>query len=434
MIHKFLCALRALCGEIWLSQMLRRFDYSWVILTAGFVVLFFNSGTRFAFGLVLRPMAEDLGWSRSSLSLAVTAFFFVSALAMPVVGRLVDRYSLRLVLASAALVSAIGIGLMGTVTAQWQVFALYGLVYGIGNAGTSIAPIGVMISRWFSRRRGIATSAAISGNAAGQLVIIMLLASSLTAIGWRGAFLALGVANLVFVVPLIALALRAMPREQAAVRVADPDVIVTSDTISAAASPAGGLRSVTASRQLWLLLGIYAVCGFQDFLVAMHVVAFAQDQGVGQALAGNLLALMGLFGLIGVLLTGLLADAYGAARPTALCFLMRVGLFAFIIYFQDTPSILAFALLYGFTFLITAPLTLMFAASIFGAARLGMVSGLISAVHQVAGGLGAFAGGLVFDLRGSYDIAFALMLALAVLALLLTLMVRERPAALVEAA
>ena len=107
--------------------MLRRLDYRWVILTTGFVVLFFSSGSRFAFGLMLKPTTDDLGWSRSTLSLAVTVFMVVSALAMPVIGRLVDRDSLRWIIAGAAFTSAVGIGLMGRVPAPWQAFILYGL-------------------------------------------------------------------------------------------------------------------------------------------------------------------------------------------------------------------------------------------------------------------------------------------------------------------
>ncbi|HJN87940.1 MAG TPA: MFS transporter [Dehalococcoidia bacterium] len=125
---------------------MRRVDHSWIILSTGFVVLFFSGGSRFAFGLVLKPMAEDLEWSRSALSLAVTSFMIVSALALPVVGRLVDRYSLRWVLAVGVIAAAVGIGLMGRVTAPWQVFLLYGIVFAIGNATSSISPVGVMIA------------------------------------------------------------------------------------------------------------------------------------------------------------------------------------------------------------------------------------------------------------------------------------------------
>ena len=171
---------------------------------------------------------------------------------------------------------------------------------------------------------------------------------------------------------------------------------------------------------------MYAVCGFQDFFVATHVVAFAQDKGLTAAFSGTLYAFMGLLGLFGVMSAGLLADRFGSVHPTALCFLARIVVFALIILNQSAPAIVVFALLYGFTFLITAPLTVTFAGSMFGAPRLGMMSGIINMVHHIAGGLGALIGGIVFDARGSYDAAFVLMLALAVLASVLTFTIRER--------
>ena len=184
-------------------------------------------------------------------------------------------------------------------------------------------------------------------------------------------------------------------------------------------------RTLT-SRQLALLMAIYAICGFQDFFVAIHIVAFARDQGVGAVLAGNLLALMGLMGLVGVLASGLLADRFGAVRPTVTCFWVRIFIFAFIIFDQSTPSIIVFGLLYGFTFLITAPLTVVFVGNIFGTARLGTLAGSISMVHQIAGGAGAFVGAWIFDNRGNYDDMFRLLLILSVAAAVLTILVRER--------
>ncbi|MCH7786792.1 MAG: MFS transporter [Chloroflexi bacterium] len=405
---------------------MRRVDYRWVILSTGFVVLFFSTGSRFAFGLVLKPMADDLGWTRSSLSLVATTFFIVSALTMPLMGRLIDRYSLRLIIAVSALIAAVGIGLMSGASTRWQVFVFYGLIYAIGSAGTSVAPIGVMISRWFVRRRGIANSIAISGNAVGQLVIIALLASFLTSLSWRGAFLALGIANLVVVAPIVLAFVRSRPPAEPI-----PDTLETTSsppTVSQNDDVASVSKNgITRSRQFWLLIVVYGICGFQDFFIATHVVAFADDQGVGSVLAGNMLALMGLLGLVGVLLAGLMSDAFGAARPMALCFLLRIGIFAFIIYFQNTPSILIFALLYGFTFLITAPLTIVFVGNIFGTARLGTISGVINMSHQISGGLGAFVGAFIFDTWGSYDRAFVLMLGLSFVAFVGSLLVREKP-------
>jgi len=421
---------------------LRRINYAWIILATGFTVLFFSSGSRFAFGLLLKPMSEDLELSRSALSLAATCFMIVGAVTMPFVGRLVDSFSVRKVVSIAVIIASAGIGLMGLAQTQWQVLLLYGIIFAIGNGGSSVGPIGVMISRWFERGRGTATSAAMSGNALGQLIIITALASTLVYIGWRNAYITLGIVNLLIVVPLVIAFARPAPRTpsslmeegreegESSVRGEPYDSAVRGEPVEphtpppeTAALPA---RTIFSSRQLWILLVVYAVCGFQDFFVATHVVAFAQDKGLTAAFSGTLYAFMGLFGLFGVMSAGLLADRFSSVHPTALCFLARIVVFALIILNQSAPAIVVFALLYGFTFLITAPLTVTFAGSMFGAPRLGMMSGIINMVHHIAGGLGALVGGIVFDARGSYDAAFVLMLALAVLASVLTFTIRER--------
>ena len=296
-------------------------------------------------------------------------------------------------------------------------FLVYGVVYALGNSATSIAPVVVMVSQWFVERRGVATSVAVSGNAIGQLFIVAALASLLVAIGWQPSFTILAVANFAILLPVTLLVVRSKPPATTA-----PDDGTPGE--EAAPQPLT-LRQALSSRPFLLLVGIYTICGFQDFFVATHVVAFAQDQGVGDVLAGNLLAWMGVMGLIGVLVAGVMADALGASRPTALCFVMRIGIFALILLAQNTPAILAFGLLYGFTFLITAPLTVVFLGNIYGPHRLGTLTGTVSMIHQIMGGLGALAGGWIFDVAGSYNPAFVLMLALSLAATALTFAVRE---------
>ena len=399
---------------------MRRPEYRWIILTIGFVVLFFNGGSRSALGLMLKPMADDLDWSRSALSLGITVYMVVSALAMPFVGRLADRYDLRWIMGAGAAIGAVGLGLMSLVSAPWQLFAIYGLVFALGNAGISNPIVSVMTVRWFPDRRGLANSVAVSGNAIGQLVIVGTLAQSLVRFGWRPSFAGLGFANLLILAPVVLALARSAPPAQPV-----PSGPEGGDA-QAAEQKARDQISLLTSSQLWLLIGIYAICGFQDYLVATHVVAFALDVGLSTLVAGNLLAFMGLMGLLGVLASGYLADLMGPGRPTLLCFLMRIGIFALIILSQANASVVVFALLYGFTFLMTAPLTVMFSGNIFGQSRLGRISGTISAVHQISGGLGALAGALSFDIWGSYQQAFMLMLALSLLATVATLMVRDR--------
>ena len=400
---------------------MRRTDYRWIILATGFAILFFNGGSRSALGLMLKPMGDDLEWSRSALSLGITAYMLVSALAMPFVGRLADRFDMRWVMGTGVVVGAVGVGLMSLIASPWQLFAVYGLVFALGNAGVSNPIVSVMIVRWFPDRRGVANSVAVSGNAIGQLVIVGLLAQSLVRFGWRVSYAALGLANLAILAPIAFAAVRAAPSQAARGKQPSSDNPATTEQ-------AVDLRQVPlwTSGQLWLLGGIYAICGFQDFFVATHVVAFALDIGFGALIAGNLLALMGVMGLLGVLVSGFLADRIGPARPTLLCFAMRVGIFVLVILSQSKPAVMMFALLYGFTFLMTAPLTVIFSGNIFGSARLGRISGTISMIHQISGGIGALAGALAFDIWGSYDRAFLLMLTLSVVATAGTLLVRDR--------
>ena len=404
---------------------MRRIDYRWVILATGFAILFFNGGSRVALALMLKPMGDDLGWSRSTLSLGITAYMLISALAMPLVGRLADRYELRWIMGAGVAVGAVGIGLMNVVAAPWQLFALYGVVFALGNAAISNPIVSVMIVRWFPDRRGVANSVAVSGNAIGQLVIVGLLAQSLVRFGWRTSYAALGLANLAILVPVVLAAVRSappLPERDESPRDESP---AANDTTPAPGPAPLWSGPLLTSRTLWLLGGIYAICGFQDYFVATHVVAFALDMGISTLIAGNLLALMGLMGLLGVLIAGFMCDALGPGRPTLLCFVMRIGIFALVMLSQAKPSVMAFALLYGFTFLMTAPLTVVFSGNLVGPARLGRVSGTISMIHQISGGLGALAGALAFDIWGSYDRAFALMLTLSVLATIGTLMVRD---------
>lgn len=395
---------------------------SWLILALGCTVLFLSGGSRFAFGLMLKPMTEELGWGRALVSLVSTVFMVVSAFGQLAAGRLIDRYNPLWVVGLGLCCGGIGIALMGAVTTLWHAVLAYGVIFAVGQAASSVSAVGVMVSRAFGSRRGIATSAAMSGSALGQLVMLTLLATVLSALGWRLAYVLLGLVNFL-VIMVLALVLRktaqhrvASSTRQATTRAVDPGV------------------TATAIRwQIACLAVLYTVCGIQDFFVSTHVVAFATDHGVGPVVAGNVFALMGLMGLLGVLGAGILSDAYGPVLPTLVCFGARVGLFAYIPFLQDELSIILFALLYGATFLVTAPLTVIFAERAVGAGRMGSVSGFLSMVHQIAGGLGALLGGSIFDYWGNYNYAFFCMLGLSVLATYATWLLRDRPTTVAQA-
>lgn len=380
-----------------------------LVLVAGFLALFIGGGARFAVGLTLRPIVDDLGWGRSELGLAVGLFQVVSAVAMFGAGFLVDRAGPRRVLVGGLVVSSLGIGLMSAMTAPWHALVMYGLVFALGNGAASLIPVGVMVTRAFPQRAGIANAAAMAGMSAGQLVVIAALAALMLTMSWRSIYVLLGVAHLV----LLPLLLLAIPK-------------ATPFAAKAARPLAGiGLREAFRGRQLWLLLAVYAICGFDDFFVTTHVVAFAQDRGIDSLLAGNLLALMGLTGLVGVLAGGALSDRVGPVWPTALSFVARVAVFGLIMVDQSALSVTIFALVFGATFLVTAPLTVVFVSQSFGARHLGALIGLITMVHHIFGGVGAYLGAALFDVTGTYDVAFAMMLGLSLLAAVLTVMLKN---------
>ena len=380
-----------------------------VILIAGFLVVFVGGGARYAIGLTLKPMVAELGWTRGELGLAVGVYFVISAVATYLAGRIADRTSPRLLLNAGVIISAVGIGLMSLVSQPWHPVLLYGVLFAFGNGATSLVPVGVMVTRAFATRTGLVNSVIASGVSLGQLVIIAALAAVLARIGWRSVYLWLAAAQLALV-PLLLITLPA----RAALKIAT----APSDGMSVAES----LRTP----KLWLLLAIYAICGLDDFFVATHVVAFAQDRGLGALFAGNLLALMGLTALLGVVTTGVISDRFGPIGTTAASFAARVAVFGLIAVDQSTLSIAIFALVFGATFLMTAPLTVLFVRDHFGLKHLGALTGLITMVHQIFGGIGAYGGALIFDRAGNYEAAFVTVGLASALALALTLLLARK--------
>jgi predicted MFS family arabinose efflux permease len=387
-------------------------------LLAGFLVLFVGGGSRYAIGLTLKPMVDQFGWVRADIGSAVATFQIISAMCMFAAGRLADRMSVRVVLGSGVAIAGMGIGLMRYVSAPWHTLVLYGIVFGIGNGIASIIPVGVMITRAFPSRTGFANALVGAGASAGQLVIIAGMAAVLVAVGWPTVFVCLGLAHFALLPIIVSGAPSGRP---------DSALHVTSHDDS-------GVRAAAATPQFWLLLAIYGICGFNDFFVSTHVVAFAQDRGVDAFLAGNLLALMGLTGLVGVIAAGAWSDRSGPIRATAWTFIARIAVFGLVAVDQSTVSVAIFALVFGATFLMTAPLTVIFVRESFGVRHLGTLTGLITMVHHFCGGIGAYLGAALFDATARYDAVFVIMLISAIVALGLTGLLSRTPRGVAQSA
>lgn len=383
---------------------------SLIILATGFLIMFVGSGSRFAFSLTLKPMAEEFGQGRGLLGSTVAIYYVVTAVFLFLSGRMIDRYSARDVLAWGLVISAVGIGLIGWASAPWHLVALYGVIFGVGNGIASITPVSIMVTRLYPQRAGAANGIISAGMSAGQLFMIAALAFALVSFGWRSIYLWLGLAHLALL-PLLLAIPRAAP--------------ATTRNTEGSSIDGLSLSEAAGTRRFWLLLLTYAICGLDDFFVSTHIVAFAQDKGIDTLLAGNLLALMGLVAMIGVLWSGVWCDKRGVLFPMLVCFVLRIAAFGLIMIDQSKLSVLVFTLVFGLTFMMTAPLTVIAARNAFGNRHLGTICGFAIMVHHAFGGLGAWLGGYVFDANGSYDRAFAVMLVSALVATWATLALRQ---------
>lgn len=387
-----------------------------LVVLIGTAVLFVGGGARFAIGLTLKPMEAELAGGRSLIGLSVAVFQAVSAVSMFVAGRLADRIDLKAVLGIGLLAAGVGMGLMSTIGAAWQVVALYGVVFGIGSGLASLIPVGVMIQRFAPERASLASSVAIAGNGLGQLVLMAALTPALEALGWRAIYVALGLL-FVLLAPVVWSVIAKAERARAA------NTLAT----AAAAVPGLSIREAARTRQFWLLLAVYSLCGLQDFFVATHVVAFAQDSGASATFAGNLLAAMGLMMVAGVLWAGWASERIGPVAVTAISFVLRVAIFTLVLVSPTTFNVALFALVFGATFLMTAPLLVVFVREAFGVRNLGALTGLITMIHHIWGGIGAWAGAAVFDWEGSYTGMLWLLLATSAAGAVLSPALRRGP-------
>ena len=380
-----------------------------IALAAGFLVLLVGGGARFAIGLTFKPIVDEFDWARGELGLAVGLYMVVSAFATFLAGRLADRLSPRALLTGGTILGGIGIALMSLISQPWHALLLYGVVFAIGNGAASLVIVGVIVMRAFPGRAGLANAVAISGMSVGQLLMMAILAPVMVQVGWRWVFIWIGVAHLVLLPLLLGL-----PGREAR------DAGRRSAARGAVAARGGAHAAVLAAAL------IYAICGLDDFFVTTHVVALAQDSGLDALFSGHLLALMGLTGLAGVIAAGIESDRVGPMRPTAAVFIARMLVFGWIAFDQSLLSITIFALVFGSTFLVTAPLTVVFVRENFGTKNLGALAGLITMVHQIFGGLGAYAGAAILRCHRRVRPAFVVMLISAVVALALTLMLGRR--------
>jgi MFS family permease len=404
--------------------------YGWYILAASFLLLFFQSGARFSFGIMFKPMMAELGWNRASISSVFFLNMIFFALTLSVAGRLYDRYGPRWVIFISTILLAAGYMCTSLVRSLWQFHLFYGVLTAIGTGGASVPLIAALMSKWFEKRRGLAISLALSGACLGQFILVPVFNRIILTYNWRISYLLIGLIILGVNTILAFTVIKGDPEDLGYKPYGQADAENKAAPIDTGNLVTGekdlNLRQAMKTYSFWLFLAFMFVCGGGDFLVATHLVPFVTDYGVSPTTAANMLALFGLMSLGGILIAGPASDLIGNKIPIAATFVLRLLLYAMIIKYRNPISFYIFAGGFGFTFLITAPLTATLAGRLYGFAHVGLISGFITTIHHLGGGFWAYMGGLLFVKTGSYQLIFVFSAILVVIAMFCTMAVKEK--------
>jgi sugar phosphate permease len=388
----------------------RRIHYAWIIAAMTFFVLIVTAGVRSTPSVLMIPLEHEFGWSRPVVSLAVSINIFLYGLCGPFAAALMDKFGMRRVVLAALLLIAAATALTTQMHAAWQLYLLWGLLIGLGTGATASVLGAVVANRWFVLRRGLVVGLLTASNATGQLVFLPVLASLAVNTGWRTAALTTTGATLLIAI-IVALFMRDSPREIGLkpYGAAATDEEPQPHTGNPFAAAIDGLRRGLRSRDFWLLAGSFFICGAStNGLIGTHLIPASMEHGIPEVTAASLLAVMGIFDLLGTTASGWLSDRmdnrwllcwYYSLRGISLMFLPYVLGSSYI-------GLAAFVVFYGLDWIATVPPTVRLAADSFGKRNVGIVYGWISASHQLGAATMAFAAGTLRSLLGSYQVSF----------------------------
>jgi MFS family permease len=406
-----------------------RIHPAWIVLGAMILCVLAASGIRAAFGIYIKPMEAEMGWTRGGLSGAAALSLLVLGAVGPLLGRLADTWGARRV--SVLSLVLLGAGALGTAIVQelWHLYVTAGVVMALGAGGLAMSTASSIATRWFETRRGLVFGIVGAAMSAGQLVVIPLATWITLSYGWRSSYLWLGAASLVILVPLALAFIRNGPEDRGLRPYGATGATRTAAQV-AALQRAGRVSVTDAARvpQFWLLMATFFVCGYTSTgIVATHLVPHALEHSFTEIQAATALGVMGAMNIVGTLGSGWLCDRFGRRGPLAFYYFFRGISLIFLLYVYNVPSLHLWAAVFGLNWISTVPPTTALTANIFGRYSVGELSGWIFFSHQVGSALGAALSGWVFEWTGSYTPAFISAAIMAIVASGLALMIREEP-------
>ncbi|MEV6775370.1 MFS transporter [Streptomyces syringium] len=412
-----------------------RVHRAWFVAAVSFVTIIGAAGFASLPGLLIEPLHTEFGWSRGTIGFAVSVNLALYGLTAPFAAALMDRFGMRKVVACALTTIAAGAGLTVFMTTSWQLVLCWGVLVGLGSGSMALAFAATVAQRWFVARRGLVTGILTAAGASGQLVFLPLLSWIVERHGWRPAATIVAAVALA-VVPFVLLLMRDHPADAGLAPYGATTYVPKPLPVAGAASRAvTALLKAARTGPFWLLAGTFAICGAStNGLVKTHFVPAAHDHGMPTTAAAGLLAVIGVFDVVGTIASGWFTDRFEARRLLAVYYGLR-GISLMFLPMLLAPSVhppmIFFIVFYGLDWVATVPPTIALCREHYGDDS-AIVFGWVLASHQVGAALIAFLGGVARDVFGSYDLVWYASGALCAVAALMALIIRRRSTVVVS--
>jgi MFS family permease len=412
----------------------RTIHRAWWVAAVTMGALVASAAFRSSTGALLEPLEHDFGWSRATTSGAVTINLVIYGLTAPFAAALMERFGVRRVAAASLALVALGSGLTLLMTSAWQLWLLWGFAVGIGTGSLALVFGAIVANRWFVRHRGVVIGVFSAASSTGQLLFLPAIAHLADGPGWRWAAGLVALAALALV-PLVWWILRDHPADvdttpygagEDWVPPPEPDV-----RRGAARVAIDGLREASHSRTFWILFATFWICGWStNGLIGTHFIPAAHDHGMPATTSASLLALIGVFDIVGTVASGWLTERVDSRYLLFGYYFFR-GLSLLVVPWllgpHVQPSLFLFILFYGLDWVATVPPTVALCRQHFGIERSAVVFGWVYASHMVGAGVAASYAGWIRTERGDYFVAWMTAGALCLAASALCLMVPRRP-------
>lgn len=376
-------------------------SYGWIVVIASLILLIGAFGTQLCFGVFLKPLIEEFGWTRAATSGAMSVVMGVSGLIGIIMGKLTDKYNVRIIITIGVLIGGLAYLLLSNMNALWHLYLYFGLGAGI-CVGSTYTPVNATISKWFVQKRALALGIALLGITVGQMVLSPITAYIITEHGWRTAYLVLAIVVFATAIPAVILLGKPSP-VPAQTKSSQGGFSKSEQTVQ----PQGfSAREASKTAPFWMLMitGFVLSAGF--YFVISHIVTYATDMGMSITAAALILTMTSIGGIAGTLLAWAITIKLGN-KYTLLVLIAGEALAMFLFIFtKSTWSFYAVGILFGFSFGAASPVRMAMVPPLFGLKSIGIILGLATFAWSAGGIAGPYLSGYIFDVSQSYDLAF----------------------------